>query len=92
MKHFLKRAVAYFTDCMICYSLVMLVIQLALLSNIREPLGITDEWFTNSINLQLYVSLTISLPVWAYFSYLDSNRSKGTFGKRMMKLAVYDLK
>ncbi len=90
MKHFLKRTLAYFIDCTICYSLVILIIQWAILSHIRESLGITDEWFTSSLNMELYVLISISIPVWAYFTYYDSNRAKGTIGKRILKLSVYD--
>lgn len=90
MKHFLKRAIAYNLDCLICYSAVMLLFQWVLLSNLRDSIGITDEWFQNSVNMQLYVSLTISLPVWFYFAFFDSNKSKGTFGKRLLKLELLD--
>jgi len=66
----------------------MIFFQWALLSNLREIIGITNEWFVNSLNLQLYVFLTISLPVWLYFTYTDSKQSNGTIGKRIMKLKV----
>ncbi len=88
MKHFLKRTLAYLIDCTICYSLVMLIIQWAILRNIRGSIGITDEWFESSWNMELYVLASISLPVWLYFTYFDSNRTTGTFGKRIMKLTV----
>ena len=90
MKHFLKRTLAYIIDCTICYSLVMLVIQWAILSHIRESIGITNEWFTSSLNMELYVLISISIPVWAYFTYFDSKKTKGTFGKRILKLSVSD--
>ena len=88
MRRLLKRGLAYLIDCTICYSLLMLIGQWAIISNIRETIGITDEWFRDSLNTELYVLITISLPVWIYFTYFDSNRSKGTFGKRMMNLSV----
>lgn len=92
MRYLTKRAIAYFIDCLICYLLIMLIIQWAILSNIRIHFGMTDEWFQNSVNLELYVLLTISFPVWCYFIYFDSNKANGTIGKRMMKLSVVDLK
>lgn len=88
MKHFFKRAAAYAIDCLTCYAVVMLVLQLGLLTPLRTALGITEAWFFSSLNMWSYVLLTISLPVWSYFSYLDSERSKGTFGKRILKLSV----
>lgn len=88
VKYFIKRAAAYLIDCLICYSFIMLLIQWVILSNIREFIGISDVWFENSLNLQLYVLTTISLPVWFYFTYFDSNRASGTLGKRLVKLSV----
>jgi uncharacterized RDD family membrane protein YckC len=70
----------------------MVVFQWGLASNLRHLVGITDDWFRDSWNMQLYVSLTISLPVWLYFSYFDSRHSKGTFGKRIFGFRVTDLK
>ncbi len=88
MKHFLKRALAYLIDCALCYTLVMLIIQWGILGNIRGSLGITDDWFESSWNMEMYVLASISLPVWLYFTYFDSYRTIGTFGKRIMKLTV----
>lgn len=90
MKHFLKRSLAYFIDCGIAYTLIMLVIQWAIFSNIRGSIGIDDDWFKNSWNTELYVLTSISLPVWIYFIYFDSRKTKGTFGKRLLKLKVVD--
>ena len=88
MKHFFKRTIAYFVDSAICYLLVMLLIQWAFLGQIRDQIGITNEWFKNSVNMEIYVLLTISLPVWIYFILMDSRLSTGTFGKRLFKLEV----
>ncbi len=90
MKYFLRRAIAYSIDCLLCYGIIMLVLQWAILSNLHPLLGINEEWFQTSLNVQLYVLLTISVPVWAYFTYFDSDKSSGTIGKRLMKLSVVD--
>ena len=90
MTHLFRRSLAYFIDCTICYSLIMLILQWAILGNIRESIGITNKWFEISWNMELYVLASISLPVWLYFTYFDSNRTRGTFGKRIMKLSVRD--
>ena len=82
MNHIVRRTLAYLIDCTISFSVVMLLFQWALLSNIRGSLGLTDEWFMNGLNVELYVLLTISLPVWLYFIIMDSKKSRGTFGKR----------
>ena len=91
MKYLLKRTAAYFIDCVIVFGAVMLVLQWAILSNLRESIGITNEWFESSINMQAYVLLTISIPVWIYFAYFDSSKSTGTFGKRIMRLILTDI-
>lgn len=92
MKYFFKRTLAYFIDCFIAFAVVMLVFQWGILSHIRASIGITDAWFTNSFNMQLYVLTTISIPVWAYFIYFDSYKSKGTLGKQIFKFSVKDTK
>lgn len=88
MNYFLRRTAAYLIDCTICYAVVMLVIQWAILSHTREAIGLSDEWFKDSLQLEVYVLLTISLPVWLYFTWMDSKEKRGTFGKRIVGLAV----
>jgi len=88
MKYFIQRTLAYFIDCFIAFAAVMLIIQWGILSHLRSYIGIIDSWFQNSLNMQFYVLTTISLPVWIYFTYFDSKKSKGTFGKRVFKLEV----
>ena len=90
MNYFIKRAIAYFVDCIIVFSIIMLVLQWAIFSQFRDVIGITDAWFRSSWNMQLYVLLSISIPVWLYFAYFDSKHSKGSFGKRLFKLSVKD--
>jgi uncharacterized RDD family membrane protein YckC len=90
MKYVLRRSLAYFIDCIVAFASVMVIIQWGILSHIRIPIGITNEWLMTSINMQLYVLFSISIPVWAYFTWFDSRKSKGTFGKRVFKLSVRD--
>lgn len=88
LSYLIRRIAAYWIDCTLAFSVVMLVFQWAILSHFRDSIGITEEWFKNSINMQLYVWLTISIPVWLYFTYFDSKKTKGTFGKRLFKIQV----
>lgn len=90
MKYTFKRTLAYLIDYALAFGLVMLLIQWAILTPLRPSLGITDTWFRNSWNMEFYVLLTISLPVWIYFTLQDASAKKGTVGKRIMKLAVVD--
>ena len=91
MRYFIKRTLAYFIDCLVAFAVVMLIIQWAILSQLREFIGITDTWFQSSVNMQLYVLFSISIPVWLYFAYFDSERSSGTLGKRLFKLRVRNI-
>ena len=79
---------AYFMDCLLVFSLIMLIFQWLILTPIRGYFVIDNTWFHDSLNMQLYVLLTISLPVWFYFAFLDSCKSNGTYGKRLMNLNV----
>ena len=88
--YFIKRTLAYFLDCFIAFTGVMLIFQWAILSNLRSIFGITENWFQISLHMHLYVFVSISIPVWLYFSYFDSIYSKGTFGKRILKLKLVD--
>lgn len=81
---------AYVIDCSVVFLVVMLVIQWLVLAPVRNSFGISELWFHDSVNMQMYVFLTISLPVWFYFAFLDSYKFKGTIGKRLMKLNVYN--
>jgi uncharacterized RDD family membrane protein YckC len=88
MKYLLRRTLAYLIDCIIVYGAAMILIQWALLSQFREQWGITEEWFRVSTHMQIYVLLTISIPVWSYFALMDSKVSRGTLGKRLLKARV----
>ncbi len=90
MKNLLQRTIAYLIDSTLCFLLIMVVIQWGILSHIREGIGLSDDWFKNPWNAELYVILTISLPVWLYFMYFDSYKTKGSLGKRIFKLRVTD--
>lgn len=84
----LKRSAAYFIDVTIIYLIVMLVFQLLVLVPIREYIGLDENWFRIGWNVQVYVWVTISLPVWLYFIVLESSNYKATLGKRLFKLRV----
>lgn len=88
MKLFLKRYFAYLFDCGVSYAAVMLLLQWLVLSPIRKLWGIDEAWFHESWNLQLYVWISISLPVWCYFAFLDSQKARGTLGKRLLRVEV----
>lgn len=88
----LRRALAYYLDCTIAFTVVMLGIQWLILLPMRPLIGWDDKWLHESWNMQMYVWLTISLPVFLYFTLMDSRITKGTFGKRIFKLKVVNNK
>lgn len=87
MSYLIRRTLAYLIDCIIAFGLVMGVIQLMILSPIRENWGIDTEWMKDPFNMHLYVLLSISIPVYLYFALQDKN-TKGTLGKRFIALQI----
>ena len=83
-----RRTAAYFIDCLIAFCIVMMFIQGLIMINLQPYLGIDEQWFQNSINMELYVLLTISIPVWLYFAIQECSLKKATLGKRLVSLEV----
>ncbi|MCB9288874.1 MAG: RDD family protein [Lewinellaceae bacterium] len=88
MPYLLRRSLAYLIDCTIAFLGVVLVLQAGILKPLRSHWGITDEWFHSGVHTELYTLLTISLPVWLYFSLLEASARKAAFGKQLMGLEV----
>ena len=88
LNYLTRRTLAYMLDCMIVFSVIMLLLQWLILTPVRGYFGIDELWFHDSSNMYMYVLFTISLPIWLYFSWFDSYKSSGTIGKRLMKLRV----
>ena len=85
----LSRGVAYIIDCTICFVGVFLILQMPLLY-FRPMLGIDYSWFDSGLNTQIYTLTTISLPVWLYFSLMESSNRQRTFGKAAVGLVICD--
>ncbi len=88
--YFIRRSIAYIIDVTLVYLIVMFVIQFLVLMPIREHLGLDEAWFKSGWHVQIYVWLTISLPVWCYFILMEASDAMATFGKRLVKLKVLD--
>ncbi|HKK89750.1 MAG TPA: RDD family protein [Saprospiraceae bacterium] len=86
-----RRIIAYLLDVALVYTTVVAILQGLLLRPIRESLGIYEEWFYDPWHLEGYILLTISLPVWIYFTSMESSRWQATLGKKYMKLKVSDI-
>lgn len=83
------RGIAYLIDSTVVF-LVIAGTQLWLMTPLRQQIGITQEWFHNGWNTQLYTLLTISLPVWIYFAVLEKSATRATLGKLSLGLHVVD--
>jgi hypothetical protein len=42
MKYLTKRTIAYLIDCIICYLVIVLIVQWTILSNLRGHFGLTN--------------------------------------------------
>lgn len=85
-----RRAAAYLLDVAICF-LAFATLQLAVLVPLRTAIGIDDTWFHSGWNTQMYTTLTVSLPVLAYFTFLQSSRTQATFGKRAASIRLENI-
>ena len=65
----------------------MLIIQGLVLLQFRNELGLSEDWMHDPWHMEVYVLLSISLPVWMYFSFFDQTK-RGTPGKRIMSLKI----
>src|SRR5690554_4516269 len=82
-----RRAAAYLLDVIICFA-AFASLQLAVWTPLRTALGIGAEWFQSGWNTQLYTLLTISLPVWVYFTFTQSSAAQATPGKRILGIQI----
>jgi|WetSurMetagenome_2_1015567.scaffolds.fasta_scaffold521968_1 uncharacterized RDD family membrane protein YckC len=79
-----KRIIAYSFDCLIAFS-VLVIPQIIIF------LVTGGAWFTSlktSTQIESWILLTISIPVWLYFSIFESSKSGAAFGKKLFHLRV----
>lgn len=53
--------------------------------------GFPFNLLRSGIQIELWIFLTISLPVWLYFAISECSSYKATLGKRLLKMQVTDL-
>ena len=80
----LRRGVAYAIDIALAYG-AFVGIQTAL-TPLRSRLG--PLWMTSGPPFEGYIFLTISLPIWCYFTLCEGSRWQATVGKRLLGLQV----
>lgn len=83
-----RRAVAYILDVALLAAILMPV-HFALFELLFD--GERPGWLAAGIQLELYVLATFSLPVYLYFTLLESSRWQATLGKRWLKIQVADI-
>jgi uncharacterized RDD family membrane protein YckC len=57
---------------------------------IRQRLIGSEDWFRSGWNAELYTLITISLPTWLYFAFLEASPWQATVGKRLLKLETLE--
>lgn len=82
---FVRRACAFLLDLAVAGVAVVVLLQLVL-DPLRQALG--PGWMRIGAFYVAYVLLTVSLPVWLYFSGYESSPSQATPGKRWLGLRV----
>ena len=87
MKALIPRSAAYFVDFLVALGFLEITQQL-LFTPLGEALGVSENWFRSGINTQLFTLVTVSIPVWLYFSLMDASKWQATLGKLLLKLEV----
>lgn len=82
----IKRLLAYWIDFLIA-AVVLIGAQVVLY---YATGGYPFERFVYGFQIELWVLLTFSLPVWLYFIFAEYLYQR-TIGKRLLKLEVYDV-
>lgn len=83
------RGIAYLIDCGFAFG-IFATTQLLLFSPVRSAFGINDNWFRSGFNTEVYTIVSVSIPVWLYFSIFESSSWRASPGKRMLGMKVVD--
>ena len=80
-----RRLLAYLIDVLIAFGLVLVVLQSLVFPLVLQLFG---EFYLSGPQIEIYTLLTISLPVWLYFAFMESRESGATLGKRLLGISV----
>lgn len=83
MKLFLKRLVAYWLD-IILIAFILIFLQLLMY---KITSGFPFDYLQRGIEIEIWVLLSMSLPVWTYFISFEMCKQQ-TIGKRLLTLRV----
>jgi uncharacterized RDD family membrane protein YckC len=84
-----RRGMAYLSDCILVFAFYVLTQRAIFLPLRRFAFG-SDEWFASGMMSELYTLLTISLPIWLYFTLTEVSRWQATLGKMWLGLQTVD--
>jgi len=79
-----RRIVAYLFDFFVLFSILISLQGVAYLVGHGFPYRLLNT----GVRIELWVFLSISLPVWLYFALSESSSHQATFGKRLFGLQV----
>ena len=79
-----RRIVAYLVDYVISFAVL---IPLQYLVSIVTR-GFPYNLFKTGLQIELWILLTVSLPVWLYFIFSEQSTHQATFGKRLLRVRV----
>jgi len=77
-----RRIVAYLVD----YALLFAVLIQYLVSVVTR--GFPYNLLKTGLQIELWILLTVSLPVWLYFIFSEHSAHQATFGKRLLSVRV----
>ncbi|MFH0943839.1 MAG: RDD family protein, partial [Planctomycetota bacterium] len=80
-----RRAAAYLLDVLLLAA-VLMPAHFGLFEILFD--GERPAWLAAGIQIELYVLATVSLPVYLYFTLLESSRARATLGKRWLGIEV----
>ena len=81
-----RRILAYLIDSLAVFLIFVLGLQYALFVPLRHLVIGSEAWFLPGWHTELYTLLTISLPTWLYFIFMEISPWKATLGKRLLGL------
>lgn len=86
----IRRVLAYIVDATLLFVAFPLILGSVLGLLFYSTVGFA--WMQNGLLSWVYVFSTVSLPVWLYYSLLESSSRQATFGMRLLRLQVADTK
>ena len=84
-----RRGLAYMIDCLLAFGFYAIT-QRAIFLPLRRFLFGSDDWFASGIKSELYTILTISLPIWLYFTLTELSGWQASLGKMCLGLQTID--